>query len=153
MNSCSLVFKVTPVMMLLWTCTSDQALAIGLFIAPCGCGHMLLCRCWCVPAWDHVLSLLLTTGGKHKMREDINVLLRGDPGMAKSQFLKYMEKIAPRPLFTTGQGALDVGLMAYAQRSSVTKEWTLEAGALIRGVCLIHEFEKLGGYLSSLSMT
>ena len=41
-------------------------------------------------------------GGKHRVRGDINVLMCGDPGTAKSQFLKYMEKIAPRPVFTTG---------------------------------------------------
>ena len=31
-------------------------------------------------------------GGKHKVRGDLNVLLCGDPGTAKSQFLKYIEK-------------------------------------------------------------
>ena len=41
-------------------------------------------------------------GQKHKIRGDINVLLCGDPGTAKSQFLKYTEKIAPRPVYTTG---------------------------------------------------
>ena len=41
-------------------------------------------------------------GGKHRVRGDINLLMCGDPGTAKSQFLKYMEKIAPRPVFTTG---------------------------------------------------
>ncbi|XP_013785291.1 DNA replication licensing factor mcm2, partial [Limulus polyphemus] len=79
-------------------------------------------------------------GQKHKVRGDINVLLCGDPGTAKSQFLKYIEKIAPRAVFTTGQGASAVGLTAYVQKSPVTREWTLEAGALVladRGVCLI----------------
>ncbi|XP_071540003.1 DNA replication licensing factor mcm2 [Panulirus ornatus] len=85
-------------------------------------------------------------GEKHKVRGDINVLACGDPGTAKSQFLKYIEKIAPRAVFTTGQGASAVGLTAYVQRSPVTREWTLEAGALVladKGVCLIDEFDKM----------
>ena len=44
-----------------------------------------------------------------QVRGDLNVLLCGDPGTAKSQFLKYVEKIAPRAVFTTGQGASAVG--------------------------------------------
>uniref|UniRef100_A0A8C2GU26 DNA replication licensing factor MCM2 n=1 Tax=Cyprinus carpio TaxID=7962 RepID=A0A8C2GU26_CYPCA len=85
-------------------------------------------------------------GGKHKVRGDINVLLCGDPGTAKSQFLKYIEKVASRAVFSTGQGASAVGLTAYVQRHPVSREWTLEAGALVladRGVCLIDEFDKM----------
>lgn len=85
-------------------------------------------------------------GDKHKLRGDINVLLCGDAGMAKSQFLKFAEKVAPRAVFTTGQGASAVGLTAYVRRHPISHEWTLEAGALVladQGVCLIDEFDKM----------
>ncbi len=70
----------------------------------------------------------------------------GDPGTAKYQFLKYMEKNAPRAVFTTGQGASGVVLTASVQKDPVTGEWTLEGGALVpadKGVCLIDEFDKM----------
>merc|ERR1711881_679508 len=83
---------------------------------------------------------------KHRVRGDLNVLLCGDPGTWESQFLKYLEKIAHRAVFATGQGASAVGLTAYVQRHPATGEWTLEAGALVladKGVCLIDEFDKM----------
>lgn len=60
---------------------------------------------------------------------------------------RYVEKVASRAVFTTGQGASAVGLTAYVQRHPVSREWTLEAGALVladHGVCLIDEFDKVG---------
>lgn len=85
-------------------------------------------------------------GEKHRTRGDINVLILGDPGMAKSQFLKFLEKTAPRAVYTTGKGASAVGLTAAVQRDPVSREWTLEGGALVladQGICLIDEFDKM----------
>jgi len=82
----------------------------------------------------------------HRIRGDINVLILGDPGTAKSQFLKYAEKTSHRAVYTTGKGASAVGLTASVHRDPLTREWTLEGGALVladQGVCLIDEFDKM----------
>lgn len=84
--------------------------------------------------------------GRLNIRGDINVLLLGDPGTAKSQVLKYVEKTAHRAVFATGQGASAVGLTASVRRDPMTSEWTLEGGALVladKGTCLIDEFDKM----------
>lgn len=102
--------------------------------------------CQSIRSIFYYLHYIAIVGNKHKVRGDINVLLCGDPGTAKSQFLKYVEKVAPRVIFTTGQGASAVGLTAYVRRSPISKEWTLEAGALVladHGICLIDEFDKV----------
>ena len=60
-----------------------------------------------------------------KIRGEINIALIGDPGIAKSQILKYISRLAPRAIYTTGKGSTGVGLTAAIVTDPNTKELSL----------------------------
>jgi len=93
-------------------------------------------------------------GGCHKemddgttIRGDIHVLLMGDPGVAKSQLLRYMSMLAPRGIYASGKSASAAGLTAAAVKDDFGDgRWTLEAGALVladKGLACIDELDKM----------
>ncbi|WP_440952542.1 minichromosome maintenance protein MCM [Methanococcoides sp. FTZ1] len=82
-----------------------------------------------------------------RVRGDIHILLVGDPGIAKSQLLRYMVKISPRGVFASGKSASSSGLTAAAVKDDLGDgRWTLEAGALVMadmGLASVDEMDKM----------
>jgi replicative DNA helicase Mcm len=103
--------------------------------------------------YDHIKETImyLLFGGVPKslpditIRGEMNALLVGDPGTAKSQLLLYVTRIAPRGLYTSGRGTTAAGLTAAVLREK-GGGMSLEAGALVladKGIACIDEIDKM----------
>ncbi|XP_043925867.1 DNA replication licensing factor MCM5 [Protopterus annectens] len=98
------------------------------------------------------ISCLLFGGSRKRLpdgltrRGDVNLLMLGDPGTAKSQLLKFVERCSPIGVYTSGKGSSAAGLTASVMRDPVSRNFVMEGGAMVLadgGVVCIDEFDKM----------
>lgn len=81
-----------------------------------------------------------------RTRGDLHLLMIGDPGVSKSQLLKYAQSISPKCIYSSGKGSSAAGLTVAVKRSATTGDFQLHAGALVlanQGVCIVDEIDKM----------
>ena len=91
------------------------------------------------------LLLQLAGGVNGKRRGDINILLVGDPSMAKSELLKFGKKITQTSIYTSGKGTsaagLTIGMVKLADGTMIAQAGVLPLCS--GGFAFIDEFDKM----------
>lgn len=121
----------------------DLYIKIAESIAPSIFGHMDLKKAIALQLFSGKMKVL---PDGTKRRGDSNILIVGDPGLAKSQILKYVNNLAYRSIYTSGKGTSAAGLTAAVVKDEFSGGWALEAGALViadQGYAMIDEIDKM----------
>lgn len=101
-----------------------------------------------IMGYDEIkLSILLMLVGGNSLvkREDINILLIGDPSMAKSELLKASNRITDKSMYTSGKGSSAAGLTIGLVKME-SGNFIAQAGVLplcSGGFAFIDEFDKM----------
>lgn len=113
-------------------------------VAPAIYGHEIVKESIILQLFGGVKKIL---PAGQEIRGNVHILLVGEPGMAKSQLLQAVNKIAPKSIYIAGKGVTGAGLSATAVKDEFGEgTWTLKAGALVLssgGLCLVDELDKM----------
>jgi replicative DNA helicase Mcm len=114
-------------------------------IAPGIYGHEKIKEALCLQLFGGTRDKTMQGGAP--IRNDIHLLLIGDPGAAKSRILQYVADVAPKSVYVSGKSVSGVGLTASAEKDELGEGgWVLKAGALVLasgGIAAIDEFDKI----------
>ncbi len=114
-------------------------------IAPSIYGHLEVKKALALQLFGGTRGKLMKGGAA--IRDDIHILLIGDPGIAKSRFLQSVSEIAPKSIYVSGKSVSGAGLTVSAEKDELGEGgWTLKAGALVLasgGTAQVDEFDKI----------
>ncbi len=114
-------------------------------IAPSIYGHDEVKEALALQLFGGTPDKFTVDGGR--IRNDIHILLIGDPGAAKTRLLQYIARLAPKSVYVSGKSVTGTGLTASAERDDLAEGgWTLKAGALVlasQGIAAVDEFDKI----------
>jgi len=92
------------------------------------------------------IMLMLAGGVNGKKRGDINMLLIGDPSMAKSELLKFGNEVTQKSMFTNGRGSSGAGLTIAVVKDERIGGWMASSGVYPLcngGFVFVDEFDKM----------